>query len=98
MTNKCTLTLKHNDTVVTLDVADINASHATAPDKCPYCGTVPFLVAGHGSRPSADDRAWEADGGCIKCRAHVGTIRQEVSTIFGVREDARVTSMGIRVF
>lgn len=66
--------------------------------KCPYCGVAEFRVAGNGMHPSADDRAYEADAGCVKCKAHVGTLRAEMNTLFGVREDMAVTSGRFRVY
>jgi hypothetical protein len=59
---------------------------------CPTCAVSPFRVAGKGKRPSKDDRAYEADGHCTKCGQHVGLIRAETDTLFGVREDAEVLS------
>lgn len=66
--------------------------------KCPRCGADPFLVAGAGKRPSADDRAWEADAGCLACGARVGTLRVEADTLFGVREDEAVLRGPWRVY
>ena len=63
---------------------------ATADGACPHCGATPFRVAGCGVRPSADDRAYEADAKCVSCFAAVGTLRAEAETIFGVREDEDV--------
>lgn len=57
-----------------------------------------FKVAGKGRRPSADDRAWEADAGCLACRAHLGTLRVEANTLFGVREDERALRSGVRIY
>jgi len=75
------------------------ADHAVVVDAaCPYCGDKPFAIAGSGRRPSKDDRAWEADAGCLKCKAHVGTIRLEVNTLFGVREDEAIGRLGIRIY
>jgi hypothetical protein len=48
--------------------------------------------------PGADDRAWEADGYCTACKAHVGTIRVEPDTLFGVREDEAVLMGRCRVY
>jgi hypothetical protein len=57
-----------------------------------------FKVAGTGRRPSADDRAWECDAHCLACKAHVGTLRAEMSTLFGVREDEAVLNGRPRVY
>jgi hypothetical protein len=74
-----------------LEVAFREADHATCPGHaCPRCGSEAFGVNGSNKRPSEDDRAWEADGYSTCCNAFVGTIRLEVSTLFGVREDRAV--------
>ncbi len=70
----------------------------TASGACPECGIVPFEVQGHGRRIAKDDRAYEADASCCKCNKHVGTIRHEVSTLFGLREDEAIARMGIKVY
>jgi hypothetical protein len=76
-----------------------DADHAVVVGACcPYCGVSPFKIAGSGRRPSKDDRAWEADAGCLACKAHVGTLRLEVNTLFGVREDEAVARLGIRIY
>lgn len=74
------------------------ADHAVADGACPCCGTEDFKVAGSGRRASADDRAWEADAGCLACKAHVGTLRVEPNTLFGVSEDERVLRGRVRVY
>ncbi len=74
------------------------ADHVVVDGACPKCGTHDFRVAGHGRRPSADDRAWEADASCYACRARVGTIRLETNTLFGVREDEAVLKGRVRVY
>jgi hypothetical protein len=75
-----------------------DADHAQVEGSCPKCGAADFKVGGSGRRPSKDDRAWEADGYCLACRAHVGTIRVETSTLFGVREDEAVLRGRCRVY
>lgn len=72
--------------------------HAVFEGSCSSCGASPFKVAGTGMRPSLDDRAYEADGRCLLCGARVGTIRAEMSTIFGVREDNAVLRGRPRVY
>lgn len=64
---------------------------------CPYCAA-PLGVAGSGQRPSDDDQAWEADAGCTACKAHLGLLRVEVNTLFGVREDRAVLQGRCRVY
>lgn len=74
------------------------ADHALCSGTCPKCGVTNFGVQGSGRRPSADDRAWEADAYCASCKAPVGAIRVEPSTLFGVREDEAVLSGRCRVY
>lgn len=68
------------------------ADHAVMPGSpCPKCGDVNhFGIQGSGKHPSADDQAWEAEGYATCCKAHVGVIRVETGTLFGVREDRAV--------
>lgn len=74
------------------------ADHAVVEGACPKCGCSDFRVSGTGRRPSADDRAWEADAIALCCRAPVGTIRMETNTLFGVREDEVVLRGRCRVY
>lgn len=74
------------------------ADHVAAEGACPQCKANPFKVAGNGMRPSADDRAWEADATCWACRKHVGTLRVDTGTLFGVREDRAVLEGRCRVY
>ena len=75
-----------------------DADHAVVAGSCPACGAADFRVAGTGRRPSADDRAWEADAVALCCGRHVGTIRLEPNTLFGVREDEAVLRGRWRVY
>lgn len=79
-----------------------NGNSGTTPDwkQCKKClgKGGGFKIAGSGRRPSDDDRAWEADAGCLACKAHVGTLRVESNTLFGVREDERVLRGRVRVY
>lgn len=81
-----------------LSLAFAEADHTTAEGACPACGAEAFGVQGGGKRPSADDRAWEADAVSTCCKQHVGTIRHEVNTLFGVREDRAVLEGRCRVY
>lgn len=72
--------------------------HAIVAGKCPLCGAEPFHCAGTGRRPSADDRAYEADAVSSCCNKYVGILRIEVNTLFGVREDETIAQMGIRIY
>ena len=74
------------------------ADHAVVDGACPKCKASPCGVAGSGKHPSADDRAYEAEGYCTSCKAHVGLIRAEMDTIFGVREDRAVLEGRCRVY
>lgn len=64
-------------------------AHALVEGECPLCKATPFSVAGTGMRTAGHD-AYESDAVCLACRKRVGTIRAEVSTIFGTAEDERV--------
>lgn len=57
---------------------------------CPLCGDALFRVRGGEPHPSADDRAVEAQAQTVCCKTLCGRLRVEVSTVFGVSEDARV--------
>lgn len=81
------------------------ATFALAEGKCPACGWEEpgpalkgFKVAGGTPHATADDRAWEATACCLACKAVVGTLRAEPSTIFGVTEDAAVLNGRWRVY
>lgn len=73
-------------------------TYAEADCDCPECGAKPLRVSGTGRRISPDDRAYEADGYCSVCRAHVGTIRAEPPTLFGITEDESVLYGRPRVY
>jgi len=74
------------------------ADHAIAELSCPVCGVAPLKVGGTDKRFSDDDRAIEATAICYACDRLVGVIRAEPNTLFGVREDARVARMGVRIY
>ena len=78
---------------------DPRSDHALVLDfTCPHRGCKDVGVQGSGKRPSADDRAWEADGYSTCCKKHLGLIRAEVNTLFGVREDQAVLQGRCRVY
>jgi hypothetical protein len=79
-----------------LDYAD--ADHAIADGCCPTCHAVPFRVQGTGRRIAADDRAYEAGAVCLACAQIVGTLRVEVNTLFGLREDEAVFRSGVKIY
>lgn len=56
-------------------------------EACPQCGCKAFMVRGVNIRASADDKAWEFDAVTKCCAVKVGTLRHELSTIFGAKED-----------
>lgn len=64
-----------------------DADQTISDGHCPECFTDPFRVRGTGGRIAADDRAYEADAVCLACMRSVGTLRVEVNTLFGLRED-----------
>jgi hypothetical protein len=65
---------------------------------CPSCGANPYLIFGGNKHISKDDLAYESDGYCTSCQAYVGTIRLEVETLFGLREDEAVLKGRCRVY
>lgn len=73
------------------------ADHAAVPGSCPACRAEPFRVAGRGLRVGAADE-YHADGYCLDCRARVGRLVAQVSTLFGLEEDARVLGGAWRVY
>lgn len=73
--------------------------HVVVTDQpCPHCKGTPFKIGGAAMRPSADDKAYEADAACLNCMSAVGTLRAEMSTLFGVREDEAVLHGRPRVY
>lgn len=65
---------------------------------CPNCNDDAFKVSGRNQRIAGDDRAYEADAIALCCGAHVGTLRAETNTLFGVREDEAVLNGRCRVY
>jgi hypothetical protein len=74
------------------------ADHAVIDGACPRCGAAPFKVQGTGRRIAQDDQAYEADGVSVCCSDHVGVLRLEVSTLFGLREDEAVFRSGVKIY
>lgn len=68
-------------------ITETTEHYAFVEGACPACGAEPLRVRGHGRRISTDDRAYEANGVALCCDTFVGTIRADVSTIFGLHED-----------
>lgn len=92
------LLLSGDDSTRACSVPFNGADHALADGACPFCGIGSFKVAGSCLRPSADDRAWEAEAVCLACKARLGTLRVETNTLFGVREDEAVLAGRCRVY
>lgn len=57
----------------------------------------PLFVGGARRRIGGFDY-WESDAVCSNCPSCVGTLRLYVKTLFGLEEDQRVQSMGIRIY
>lgn len=92
---KHAITLTHNDE---RRILTSFGDYAAAEGECPKCGATPFHVQGAGMRIAPDDRAYESDGYCARCRAPVGLIRAKVSTLFGLHEDEAVLGGRARVY
>lgn len=74
------------------------AAYVVAPGACPACGAEPWHVAGTDCYVTADDRAYEARATARCCGAHVGTLRAEPATLFGIHEDRAVLCGRARVY
>ena len=58
------------------------------------CKGTHMRIQGRGPRIAADDRAYVAEAYTECCNRHVGTMRYEPDTIFGIREDEAVLNNG----
>ena len=75
------------------------ADHAVVVDEaCPHCKASPFKIGGSGKHITDDDRAYQAEGYCFECKKHVGTIRAEPPTLFGLHEDEAMLYGRCRVY
>lgn len=94
---KITLTLNNGEV---RQIREAYETHAIADGACPGCKTTSFRVAGCGKSIDPDHRldTYRADAVCIDCAGHVGIIRAKIDTLFGIEEDSRVFSMGVRVY
>lgn len=63
---------------------------------CPHCQE-PLEVQGTGKRISGYD-TYTADAVCVKCQRLVGELVAKVNTLFGLEEDNRVFSMGVKIY
>jgi len=67
-------------------------------EACPHCKSNPFKVVGSGKHITDDDRAYQAEGYCLECKKHVGIIRAEPLTLFGLHEDEAMLHGRCRVY
>ena len=80
-----------------LPFPEADAAVVQPPAPCPHCGAEEMKVQGTGKHiESQDTYASNAITTC--CSKHVGTIRAKVNTLFGIEEDERVFSMGVRIY
>jgi len=76
------------------------ADHAVVEGwTCPTCGGNKVAGAGRTIEGPHPSDTYRADGGCASCRKVVGVLRVKVAgTLFGLEEDERVASMGVRIY
>ena len=73
------------------------AEYADVPDvDCPKCSE-PLQVQGAGKHIVEYD-TYASTAVCTKCHEAVGELRLKVNTLFGLEEDERVFSMGIKIY
>ena len=73
------------------------ASYANVPDaKCPHCSEE-LVIQGTGKHIASYD-TYAAMAICVKCEKPVGEIQAKVNTLFGLEEDERVFSMGVKIY
>lgn len=90
-------TLKMGDKTFKVTLPYEDSSEAFVPDvKCPHCDEE-LVVQGTGKRIASYD-TYAAPAICVKCKKHVGELQAKVSTLFGLEEDERVFSMGIKIY
>lgn len=91
------ITLKMKGSTHKVKLPYEGASYAEIPDmKCPHCHE-DLTVQGTGKHIASHD-TYAADAICVKCKKFVGELQAKVNTLFGIEEDQRVFSMGIRIF
>lgn len=74
-----------------------DALHVDVPgEKCPIC-EAPLQVAGAKKRIGGHD-FYTSEAGCIACNAHIGELRLQVSTLFGLKEDETVLRSGVKIY
>jgi hypothetical protein len=73
------------------------ASHADVPGQnCPHCKKE-LRVQGTGKHIKSFD-TYASVGICVACEKPVGEIQAKVNTLFGLEEDERVFSMGVKIY
>ena len=73
------------------------AAYANVPDQdCPHCAK-PLQVQGTGKRIASRD-TYAANAICTSCEKPVGELQVKVNTLFGLEEDERVFSMGVKIY
>ena len=78
-------------------IASPSATFATVETACPHCEHDPLRASGHGVCVDGH-AAYTADAFCFDCGKRVGTLRVQVSTIFGIEEEERVMSGPWKVY
>ncbi len=94
---KVTLTLR-DGTTRAAKVPYEGADHIIADGACANCKSSPFNIIGIAASMRHDHDTYHSDAGCLNCRAVVGRLAVKVSTLFGIEEDERIQSMGVRVY
>ena len=73
------------------------AAYANVPDvDCPHCKK-PLQVQGTGKHIDSYD-TYAATAICTACEKAVGKLEVKVNTLFGLEEDERVFSMGVKIY
>jgi len=63
---------------------------------CPHCKKE-LTVTGGGKHIKNQD-TYAAPAICVACNMYVGELELQVSTLFGLEEDERVLSMGVKIY
>jgi hypothetical protein len=76
-----------------------DAGHVLVPGMlCPTCRIEPLRVKGTGKYVESSN-TYAAHAVCAEnCGAHLGTLRVQVNTLFGIEEDERVFASGIKIY
>lgn len=94
---KITFTVNADGSVYSAALPAPDSSYASVEGwTCAKCGG--SAVAGSGRRIESHS-VYASDGGCVACKTISGVIRvQVVDTLFGLEEDERIASMGVRIY